>query len=112
MNQAPPNKVVAWLPWCLHDAGTKTVWTIAKRWDLPISWGEIADACHECSICAQEALYPHSLTATDGQTGGERKTSFDLMSSGLCKASATNREGQLHFNSCKYSYRFAVCLAM
>lgn len=71
----------------------------------------------------REALYPHSLAATDGQTGGERKSSFeqtggerkssfDLVSSGLCRASATNGEGQLHFNSCRYSYRFAVCLAM
>ena len=51
----------------------------------------------------REALYPHSLAATDGQTGGEkkssfgqtggeRKSSFDLVSSGLCRASATNGE--------------------
>ena len=44
----------------------------------------------------REALYPHSLAATDGQTGGEkkssfgqtggeRKSSFDLVSSGLCR---------------------------
>ena len=67
MNQAPPNEVVAWLPWCLHNAGTKTVWTIAKRWDLPISWREIADACHDYSTRAREALHPCRLAATDGQ---------------------------------------------
>lgn len=40
---------------------------VAKRWDLPISWKEIADACHDCPTCAREDLCPRRLAAADGQ---------------------------------------------
>lgn len=40
---------------------------VTKRWDLPISWKEIADACHDCPTCAREDFYPCRLAATDGQ---------------------------------------------
>lgn len=54
VEQAPPNEVAAWVHQCLHHAGTKTVWAVLKRWDLLISWKEIADACHDCPTCDRE----------------------------------------------------------
>ena len=40
------------------------------------------------------------------------KHSFDSVASGLCRSSVNIRECHLCSDSCRYSYKFAVCLAL
>lgn len=58
---APSTDVAHWLHRRLQYIGTKTIWQVNKQWGLPLKWQEVADASHDCVVCAQNEPWQRKL---------------------------------------------------
>ena len=61
----PASDVAQWLHQRLLYAGQKTMWAIAHRWGLPLTFEEVSRVQQECVVCSKRDLTLSSTATWD-----------------------------------------------